>query len=100
MRGLPDTELLDDGLRRLGLGSDEKLRDRLARFAALIAAANRAYRLVEADRRRLITHHLLDSLAAVPALRAIEPRATLLDVGSGAGLPGVPRWPWRCRNRA
>ena len=90
MRALPDTDLLDDGLHRLGLGGDDKLRDRLARFAALIAAANRVYRLVEADRRRLITHHLLDSLAAVPALRAVEPRATLLDVGSGAGLPGVP----------
>ena len=48
------------------------------------------YRLVDADRRRLITHHLLDSLAAVPALCEVEPRATLLDVGSGAGLPGIP----------
>ena len=87
---LTDDELLDDGLRRLGVGGNEQLRDRLMRFAALIEAANPVYRLVGADRRRLITHHLLDSLAAVPALRAVEPRATLLDVGSGAGLPGIP----------
>ncbi len=90
MRGLADTELLDDGLHRLGLGGDAKLRDRLARFVALIEAANPVYRLVAADRRRLITHHLLDSLAAVPVLQVIEPHATVLDVGSGAGLPGIP----------
>ena len=87
---LTDDELLDDGLRRLGVGGNGQLRDRLMRFAALIEAANPVYRLVDADRRRLITHHLLDSLATVPALREIEPRATLLDVGSGAGLPGIP----------
>ena len=90
MRALTDSELLDDGLRRLGMDGAERLRDGLERFAALIEAANPVYRLVDADRRRLVTHHLLDSLAAVPALREIEPRATLLDVGSGAGLPGVP----------
>ena len=87
---MTDGELLDDGLCRLGLGGDERLRERLQRFAALIEAANPVYGLVDADRRRLITHHLLDSLAAVPVLRTVEPRATLLDVGSGAGLPGVP----------
>ena len=90
VRELTDGELLEDGLRRLGMGGDRRLRDRLRRFAALIEAANPAYRLVDADRRRLVTHHLLDCLAAVPALREVEPRATLLDVGSGAGLPGVP----------
>ena len=90
VRALTDSELLDDGLLRLGLVGDECLRDRLERFAALIEAANPVYRLVDADRRRLVTHHLLDCLAAVPALREVEPRATLLDVGSGAGLPGVP----------
>ena len=62
----------------------------LIRFADLIDAANPVYRLVRADLRRLVTHHLLDSLAAVPALRRVAPRATVLDVGSGAGLPGVP----------
>ena len=87
---MTDDELLDDGLRRLDVGGNGQLRDRLMRFVALIEAANPVYRLVDADRRRLITHHLLDSLAAVPALREIEPRATLLDVGSGAGLPGIP----------
>ena len=90
VRALTDAELLDDGLLRLGLAGDERLRGRLERFADLIEAANPVYGLVDADRRRLITHHLLDSVAAVPALREVEPRATLLDVGSGAGLPGVP----------
>lgn len=83
-------ELLRRGLRRLGLDQNGALGAALARFVDLIDAANPVYRLVHADRRRLVTHHLLDSLAAVPALRQVEPRATLLDVGSGAGLPGVP----------
>ena len=83
-------ELLRAGLRRLGLDGNGALEAALARFLDLIDAANPVYRLVRADRRRLVTHHLLDSLAAVPALRRVAPRATLLDVGSGAGLPGVP----------
>lgn len=82
--------LLRAGLRRLGLERDAALEAALLRFADLIAAANPVYRLVRADRRRLVTHHLLDCLAAVPALRRVEPRASVLDVGSGAGLPGVP----------
>ena len=90
MGAATDGGMLEDGLRRLGMGGDRRLRARLQRFAALIEAANPVYRLVDADRRRLVSHHLLDSLAAVPALREVEPRATLLDVGSGAGLPGVP----------
>ena len=82
--------LLRAGLRRLGLEGSQSLVDALTRFAELIDAANPVYRLVHADLRRLVTHHLLDSLAAVPALRRVAPRATVLDVGSGAGLPGVP----------
>lgn len=83
-------ELLRAGLRRLGLEENGALVGALTRFAELIDAANPVYRLVHADLRRLVTHHLLDSLAAVPALRRVAPRATVLDVGSGAGLPGVP----------
>ena len=83
-------ELLRAGLRRLGLDEGAAVAAALARFVDLIDAANPIYRLVHADRRRLVTHHVLDSLAAVPALRGVDPRATLLDVGSGAGLPGIP----------
>ena len=83
-------ELLREGLCRLGLDENGALAAALTRFADLIDAANPVYRLVRADLSRLVTHHLLDSLAAVPALRRVAPRATVLDVGSGAGLPGVP----------
>ena len=83
-------ELLRVGLGRLGLEENGALAGALIRFADLIDAANPVYRLVHADLRRLVTHHLLDCLAAVPALRRVAPRATVLDVGSGAGLPGVP----------
>ena len=89
-RGTGGDELLRAGLLSLGLGADPELVAALTRFVDLIDAANPVYRLVNADRERLVTHHILDSLAAVPALRTVNPRATLLDVGTGAGLPGIP----------
>jgi 16S rRNA (guanine527-N7)-methyltransferase len=39
------------------------------------------------DPRELITHHLLDSLAVLPHLTAVN---RLADIGSGGGLPGIP----------
>ena len=83
-------QLLHDGLRRLRLDDDPHLAAALVRFIDLVDAANPVYRLVNADRTRLVTHHVLDSLAAVATLRTLGARDTLLDVGSGAGFPGIP----------
>ena len=72
------------------MDGDPHLAAALVRFINLVDAANPVYRLVNADRTRLVTHHVLDSLAAVPILRSLGACASLLDVGSGAGFPGVP----------
>jgi 16S rRNA (guanine527-N7)-methyltransferase len=78
---------LERGLAALGL----KLRaDELAKFERyldLLEKWNRVYNLTAIrSRERMVTHHLLDSLAILPHVKG--PR--VLDVGSGAGLPGIP----------
>ncbi|MCG6949290.1 MAG: 16S rRNA (guanine(527)-N(7))-methyltransferase RsmG [Acidobacteria bacterium] len=61
---------------------------RLVRFAELIEKWSSTHNLVRyANRRELVNRHIVDSLAAAPALAG---RHQLLDVGSGAGLPGIP----------
>ena len=84
----PERLLLLGGLQQLRL-DEQMLAERLERYAELVEKFNPRYRLV-ADSERLVTHHLLDSVAAVPVLRGLGPAARLMDVGSGAGLPGIP----------
>ena len=75
------------GAAALGLDLDAGQRDRLGRYLALLEKWNRVYNLTAIrERERMVTHHLLDSLAIAAYLRG--PR--ILDVGSGAGLPGIP----------
>lgn len=83
---------LGSGLAGLGLSlTDEQLAQLLA-YLDLIQKWNKVYNLTAVrDPREMLSHHLLDSLAAVvPLRRQTGGRpARLLDVGSGAGLPGV-----------
>ena len=80
-----DAERLRAGLAALGLSA--ALAGPLLAYLDLLLRWNRAYNLTAVrDRSAGITRHLLDSLAPLPLLRG--PR--LLDLGSGAGLPGIP----------
>ena len=78
---------LDQGLDKLGLALDETVCDKLISYLQLLAKWNRAYNLTAVrDPLQMVSRHLLDSLAVVPHLSGER----IVDVGTGAGLPGVP----------
>ena len=83
---------LRDGAARLGLELTESQVRQLLDYLDLIRKWSRVYNLTAVlEPGQMLTHHLLDSLAVVPGLvRQTGGRPlSLLDVGSGAGLPGV-----------
>ncbi len=82
----------------LGLPLTDGELDALLAYLALIAKWNKVYNLTAVrEPADMLTHHVLDSLAVIAPLRrqvqaagwGAAPRVRLLDVGSGAGLPGV-----------
>lgn len=83
---------LQAGLQSLQLELDARQVELLLDYMGLLQKWNKVYNLTAVrDPAEMMTHHLLDSLAAiVPLLRQTQGRALqLLDVGSGGGLPGV-----------
>ena len=89
---------LEAGVQSLKLDLSAAQIDLLMNFMDLLQKWNKVYNLTSVrDPQEMLTHHLLDSLAAVPALlRHVNTlpveegkRLPLLDVGSGGGLPGV-----------
>lgn len=82
---------LDGGLDELALGLAPGARELLLEYMALLQKWNRTYNLTAIrDPLDMVSHHLLDSLAVVAHLPMPENAARLADVGSGAGLPGIP----------
>lgn len=83
---------------RLGVSLSEGELDALLAYLDLIAKWNKVYNLTALrEPADMLTHHVLDSLAVIAPLRrqvlaagwGAAPGVRLLDVGSGAGLPGV-----------
>ncbi|RKP45531.1 16S rRNA (guanine(527)-N(7))-methyltransferase RsmG [Trinickia fusca] len=82
-------ELLDSGAAELGVALTEDQVARLLDYVALLAKWNTVYNLTAIrDPRQMLIQHILDSLSVVPHLAASEAKS-ILDVGSGGGLPGI-----------
>ncbi|MEL7449063.1 MAG: 16S rRNA (guanine(527)-N(7))-methyltransferase RsmG [Pseudomonadota bacterium] len=83
----PDRKQLEDGLAALGIAGGEDLAGRLLDFVGLLSKWNRVYNLTAVrDPAKMVPLHLLDSLSVHPWLRG----GRVVDVGTGAGLPGIP----------
>ncbi|EAQ97605.1 16S rRNA (guanine(527)-N(7))-methyltransferase RsmG [Congregibacter litoralis] len=75
------------GLEDLGLDLSEEQQELLLQYLKLLSRWNKAYNLTAIrDEAVMVTKHLLDSLAVLPHLRGQR----FIDVGTGAGLPGIP----------
>jgi 16S rRNA (guanine527-N7)-methyltransferase len=75
------------GIAALGLALPEGAEEKLLAYLVLLDKWNRVYNLTAVrDAERMVSHHVLDSLAAVGFFQS----EMVLDVGSGGGLPGIP----------
>ncbi|OQX07170.1 MAG: 16S rRNA (guanine(527)-N(7))-methyltransferase RsmG [Desulfobulbaceae bacterium A2] len=99
-RGTEEGErLLAEGIAALGLTLDHEARGRLARYALELLHWNRRVNLVARGMglSELVDKHFLDSLLLLPLLRESGGQtAHLLDIGTGAGFPGLAlkaAWP-------
>lgn len=78
---------LDQGLGELKLALPESARGKLVAYMELLAKWNQTFNLTAIrDPLQMVSHHVLDSLAVLGEI----PSGRLADIGSGAGLPGIP----------
>lgn len=80
-------QVLKEGIAEMQLDVSPAQQNQLMDYLGLMFKWNSVYNLTSLrDPMQMVTHHLLDSLAAVPAFAAAR---NVLDVGSGGGLPGI-----------
>jgi len=82
-------EKLGEGAAAMGLSLEEKALDRFSLFSSELMRFNKRLNLVSRKEGDWVRTHFLDSLAPL-ALGFIPSRGSLLDLGSGAGFPGIP----------
>lgn len=84
----PLHDALSAGLARMQIALSESQQQQLLDYVALLDKWNKTYNLTAVrEPARMVGLHLFDSLAVLPHLGQAK---TILDVGTGAGLPGIP----------
>jgi 16S rRNA (guanine527-N7)-methyltransferase len=80
-------QILQQGLKELNIPSDENKLESLLAFIKLIDKWNKAYNLTAVrNQEKMARLHMLDSLAVLPFIQGTQ----VADIGTGAGLPGIP----------
>lgn len=86
--GQPDYPAFAAACRQLGIEITESQFQALLTYQTLLLDWNKKINLISRrDTERILTYHLIDSLAAS---RLIPEKAVCADIGTGAGLPGIP----------
>jgi len=81
--------ILASGIANAGWAVSQATQQKLLAYLALLQKWNKVHNLTAVrDPDEMVTLHLLDSLSVLPHVQALSP-LRLLDVGSGAGLPGI-----------
>lgn len=95
LQAVQSTELLSAGIKALNLDCPLDVQAQLLDYVRLLHKWNRVYNLTAVrDSTQMVTRHLLDSLTVLPYLDNESNKESVgqrvLDVGAGAGLPGIP----------
>ena len=81
-------QLIAEGVAAMGLDLPRDAQDKLAAYLDLMSKWNRVHNLTAVrETEDMVTLHILDSLSVLPH---IEGAKHMVDVGTGAGLPGIP----------
>jgi len=87
MKNITSKKLLADGIQQLELNDYHINIDLLLDYLELLAKWSKTYNLTAiTDSEQMVVRHLLDSLAILPYIKGKR----IIDVGTGAGLPGIP----------
>ena len=85
---MDNKQQLQEGLQSMGLSLTTVQQLLLLEYVALLKKWNSTYNLTALrDEHTMISHHVLDSLTLLPYIQHAQ---TLMDVGSGGGMPGIP----------
>jgi len=82
---LDDKAQLEKGMQILGFENIPQIISKLLIYKKLLIKWNNSFNLTSVKNTEIVTHHFLDCLAVIPFIKS----STLLDVGTGAGLPGI-----------
>lgn len=88
--------LLEDSLKKLNISIDEDQKSKFSKYYSLLLEKNKVMNLTRiTDEEEIITKHFVDSLMIAKVVD-VEKVESLIDVGTGAGFPGIPikiMWP-------
>ena len=82
---LDDKAQLEKGMQILGFENTPQIISKLLIYKELLMKWNNSFNLTSVKNTEIVTHHFLDCLAVIPFINS----SRLLDVGTGAGLPGI-----------